>query len=882
MVIALWAAAFFLTITGTTTQSASARQLSPNPAKLLQEADRLSWLRAWSTAEPLYVEAEKLFAAQGDERNALYARISALRGQLPRLPVSEVSASLAAHLENPLVQSDDRLRLRCLVIKGETDQDLDPSMAAESWRQALLIAEKLGDGAWANRARGELGLVAFLQGDVGAAVIGLGQALKIAQGNGDVSSVVRWLTLFGHGYVQLGRPQEALDFYDRALKVASAVPELQFPVMTYVGRSNALIKLGRGDEADQILKQAAGIAARHSARGYQAQLLTQQALLAHQRADPAQALTLLSQAGDVARAAGGNRIIAEIALDAAKVQRASNQVVAADRTLRGGIEIARKMEERLLLPRLLAELADLKVSQRRFVEAATLLEESTELLEGLFTTSSSPWLQSRLISGMDDVFLARIRLEGQRANVERMFAAIELARGRPLLELLVNRPLSGQLKPQELREGERQIAVLQRRLLRTADRRERRHLLEQIFNAEQQMAPASTAFFDRSRRGGSRSRIALSHLQRVLRADELFVQFALTEPQSYAVVATASGARLQRLPAGGVLRDHVASLLKKVRAGEDVGDDAASLGKALFGSMPELKAKRRLLVSPDGELHNLPFELLNPDAGQRLLESHVISYIPSGSVLALLRANKRHSTGPTSVLAVSASPAAGQGAVPSTKSVPRNVYDLDPSKLRPLPAADDEARAVGTILGSDHATVLLGERATEGEFKRQPLSAFDVLHFAVHGLPSTKFPARAALLMHPGASEDGVLQAREILLLALNAKVVTLAACETSSGSVHGQDGAASLVRPFIAAGARSVVANLWAADDTFSLGMMREFYRRLSAGSDVATAIRDAKVHMINSFGPQALPSLWSGVLVYGDGTASLSAPDTTAQKEK
>jgi hypothetical protein len=66
----------------------------------------------------------------------------------------------------------------------------------------------------------------------GASVIGLGQALKVAQGNGDVSSVVRWLTLFGHGYVQLGRPQEALDFYDRALKVASAIPELQFPVMT--------------------------------------------------------------------------------------------------------------------------------------------------------------------------------------------------------------------------------------------------------------------------------------------------------------------------------------------------------------------------------------------------------------------------------------------------------------------------------------------------------------------------------------------------------------------------------------------------------------------------------------------------------------------------
>jgi CHAT domain-containing protein len=79
-------------------------------------------------------------------------------------------------------------------------------------------------------------------------------------------------------------------------------------------------------------------------------------------------------------------------------------------------------------------------------------------------------------------------------------------------------------------------------------------------------------------------------------------------------------------------------------------------------------------------------------------------------------------------------------------------------------------------------------------------------------------------------------------------------------------------VRPFLASGARSVVANLWAADDTFSLTLMREFYRRLAAGDDVAESLRDAKVHMVKAFGPQALPRLWSGVLVYGDGRGVIS----------
>jgi hypothetical protein len=187
-------------------QSVGAQQ-APDPHKLIAEADRLAWLRAWSRAMPLYAEAERLFAARGDRRNALYAQINKLRGELPTLPVPEVSERLAAYLEDPIVLADDRLRLRCLIIKGDTDADLDPSVAAQSWLEALRLAERLGESAWANRARGELGLVAFLLGDVGGAVIKLGTALKTAESNGDVPSVVRWLTLFGHGYTELGRPE---------------------------------------------------------------------------------------------------------------------------------------------------------------------------------------------------------------------------------------------------------------------------------------------------------------------------------------------------------------------------------------------------------------------------------------------------------------------------------------------------------------------------------------------------------------------------------------------------------------------------------------------------------------------------------------------------
>lgn len=46
-------------------------QSAPDPHQLLKEDDRLAWLRTWPQAESQFAEAQKLFAAAGDERNAV-------------------------------------------------------------------------------------------------------------------------------------------------------------------------------------------------------------------------------------------------------------------------------------------------------------------------------------------------------------------------------------------------------------------------------------------------------------------------------------------------------------------------------------------------------------------------------------------------------------------------------------------------------------------------------------------------------------------------------------------------------------------------------------------------------------------------------------------
>lgn len=859
--------------------SASAQE-AQNPDRLLEEAERLAWVKAWARAEPLYAEAARLYAARGDRRNAIFAEINRLRGELPRLPVPEVSQRLAEFRDDPIVQADDRVRLRCLVIKGETDEDLDPSLAEESWREALEIAERIDEPRWANRARGELGFVAFMMGDITSGVIGVTQAMEVARQNGDTPSLVRWLTLFGLGFVEVGRPQQALDFFDQALTAAESIPELRSPVMTYAAKADALVKLERYAEAETMLDEAFEAASSVGALGYQAQLTLRRAEMASRQGQTGDALRLLDEAASFASQAGGDRILAEVALALSRLNLTLNRPQAADAVLVDGIAAARKVGGHLLLARLLAARADVVSGQKRHTEAGELLDEASDLLEGVLTKTSSPWVRSRVIGSMDDVFLARLRLEaasGQDAS--RAFTIVEQARGRSLVDLMLSTPIADMRRSPELRAREREIAALQVQLLSATGRAERQRLLDQIFIAEGQLAPVTSELFRRTRTAPRRP-MTLRDVQQALRPDEVLLEFTLTEPDSFCLVVTRSSARLQRLGGKAAIETEVTSLLNAVREGKDAATEARAVSASLLAPLPELGRHQRVVVSPDGALHQLPFELLPSSSGQPLLRSHVVSYTPSGSVLAIVR-NRAAQTALTRVaLAVSASPeaSASDGAPdgpPASvlRDVPRGIYDLDVTQLPSLPSANAEARSVGTTLGADTSTVLIGNASTELALKRQPLQDYRVLHFAVHGILSTKSPTRSALLLRPATPEDGLLQAWEVLSFRLRAELVTLSACDTGTGVTHGQEGVSSLVRPFLAAGARSVVANLWAADDRFSLTLMRDFYRRLADGADVAEALRGAKLRMLELFGPQAVPRLWSGLLVYGDGANTVAA---------
>jgi CHAT domain-containing protein len=169
---------------------------------------------------------------------------------------------------------------------------------------------------------------------------------------------------------------------------------------------------------------------------------------------------------------------------------------------------------------------------------------------------------------------------------------------------------------------------------------------------------------------------------------------------------------------------------------------------------------------------------------------------------------------------------------------------------------------------------LTGEDATEVVLKRLDLARFDVLHFALHSAMDREFPDRSGLVLtaHGGDREDDLLQAREILDLKLNASLVTLSSCDGATGVQEGIAGTNSLVQAFLMAGARSVVASAWQADDAFTAALMRRFYAGMHAGQTKAEALTAAQRAVLKEWGPQAAPVLWAGFRLVGDPHGTLS----------
>lgn len=410
--------------------------------------------------------------------------------------------------------------------------------------------------------------------------------------------------------------------------------------------------------------------------------------------------------------------------------------------------------------------------------------------------------------------------------------------------------------------------------------------------------------------------LTVAELQKTLRAGEAYYQLRIVGADAYAMLITPDRVSAQKVAATTrELDDMVAKLrdsIVKVENGRTATypfDVALShrLYAVLFGGFGEpLAGVTHLIYEPDGPLLQLPASLLVMDQASvdtysaRAAKVDGDPFDFTGIRWLGRDRDVTTSVSPRSFADVRAVPPSkakraylglGHNAPPgisatllSVPKAPIGGRDCSwPMSAWLNPIAATELTLASNILGQQQSEVVTGAAFSDSAIKAMPdLRDFRVIHFATHGLvtaPHPDCPAEPALLTSFGGGDsDGLLTFREIYDLDLDADVVVLSACDTAgmatieatreagvtTGGNFALDG---LVRAFVGAGARTVIASHWPVPDDYDatkrliLGLFQA-----DPGTPMAAALRTAEAKLMDDPNTSH-PYYWSAFAIVGDG---------------
>jgi CHAT domain-containing protein len=268
---------------------------------------------------------------------------------------------------------------------------------------------------------------------------------------------------------------------------------------------------------------------------------------------------------------------------------------------------------------------------------------------------------------------------------------------------------------------------------------------------------------------------------------------------------------------------------------EPIQDHLRELYKFLIKPIEsQLQGASHLILAPHRFLHDLPFPALLNGA-EPLIDRFTLSVSPSSAVFARGRLRPRKQTSGGLVMAV---------------------------PDRHAPGIEREARFIAATLPSSR--LLLGQEASVEAF-RQNAPGLRLLHLASHGLHRSDSPFFSSLQL-----ADGRLSLFDLQTLDLNVDIVTLSACHTGMAVSTAGDERIGLMRGFLVAGVRTLMAALWEIDDEATLQFMQIFYERAKAGESVVSSMQAA---MQNLRERHPHPFFWAPFMVAGEPHSRLVA---------
>lgn len=820
---------------------------------LLDRADQLSWLNRWAEAEPLYAKAAPLFASQNLPSKALYAEVS-------EIPADEstnepaVILRLAKALDTPEGR-DPATRLRILTILGMIEINYDASLALGTWQQVEHLAPRRGQFALATRAEGEQGIAEFILGDTVTAKNKVVKAWTLSKVENDPAATVRYASVFGDGLVQLRRYKESLIPLNMAISIVQKHPDIAYPTIAIYAKIDALAGLHNYAEALRLATSSLHRLEGTRYDGHKAQVYISRGSIELEEKQSAMAIADFQNAIAISRQIGNNRGIVDAAGLIARTYEQEGDLANAEVSINEAIEANTKIPYELyLVPRNLTIKGEIAAKLRHTAEATSAYRQAIALVNRMLQHAPTTNVQRILLAEMSNAYSGYFELLCSQKRYNEALQILDNIRGRLEEQALEHRQTASIHAPTQ---AEEQINRLNIALINTDDGPTRALISNAIYTTELSMSPDNLVTTESVARA-----VSLTTLQKQLSPQALLVEYVLAEPASYVLAITHNSVNSYRLASRETIEADATQYRNEIRDLEQDKPLAQRLFTELLGRIPQYKSTTDLIVIPDGALHLLPFAALDDTHGY-VLASHTVDVNPSATVHSLLerRAEQR-----TKILRPYVGVAAWTQPATSLVNVLRSVVGPQRSELIPLPASKKEVENIAKDLPGP-STILEGADATETNFKDLVRgNTNDVIHLALHGYADIDYPERSALVFAPSppasASDDGLLQVREIRELHLNSKLVTLSACNTGVGPV-GEPGVANLVNAFIEAGADSVVSTLWELSDQSTGQLMKDFYGQLADHHRKVDALRTAQLTLLHKGVP---PYFWASFQIVGD----------------
>jgi len=220
------------------------------------------------------------------------------------------------------------------------------------------------------------------------------------------------------------------------------------------------------------------------------------------------------------------------------------------------------------------------------------------------------------------------------------------------------------------------------------------------------------------------------------------------------------------------------------------------------GAIPE---HSRVLLVPDGYLHNVPLHLV-PRGGRPWCEQVSIGYLTAAAALSFPAA-----TAPGTSRSFVAGDSGGD-----------------------LPGAAEECRKVARLLGAEP---LVGQQCTFEAARAALQGDLDVVHLAVHGRSDVRRGGRASLRFADGNGGVHWVPLPDLAALPWRARLVVFSGCDTGVGGSQQDSELAGVAQAAAEGGATRVLASLWPVDDQATARFMNAFYQALIHQADKPSA---------------------------------------------